>query len=125
MVFPSGSLNQAERPMPDDVTTWSIVLTDSGSYSSNTTLANRVLLSPADTTHLATRLERTRSVRRGAAPPTDVGARNGEQRNEHCGCRDRDGIGGRSRAPTATHWIALQLAEPRRRPLREVTGLGR
>jgi hypothetical protein len=35
MVLPSGSLNQADRPMPVDVTTWSTVLNAPESYSSN------------------------------------------------------------------------------------------
>lgn len=35
MVLPSGSLNQAERPMPGEVTMWSMVLNVSVWYSSN------------------------------------------------------------------------------------------
>jgi hypothetical protein len=35
IVLPSGSLNQAERPIPGDVTTWLIVLNASMSYCSN------------------------------------------------------------------------------------------
>ena len=35
IVLPSGSLNQAERPMPGEVTTWSTVLNVPVSYSSN------------------------------------------------------------------------------------------
>jgi hypothetical protein len=34
-VLPSGSLNHAERPMPGEVMTWSIVLNAPMSYSSN------------------------------------------------------------------------------------------
>src|SRR5438105_4003115 len=37
MVFPSGSLNQAERPMPAEVTMWLTVLNVSVSYSSKST----------------------------------------------------------------------------------------